>query len=237
MTLRCLVVDDEPLARKVLEKYIGRVPSLSLAGQCGNALEAAAFLHEHDVDLLFLDIRMPEMTGMEFLATLEHPPAVIVTTAHAEFAVEGFERDVVDYLLKPIPFERFLKAVNKATHGREPAPEPATPPLGEEFFVRVGRVDHRLFLSEIECFESFRNTVKIHAGGRTLSAQLTLASIEENLPRDRFVRIHKSYIVALAKIRKIEGYRVHLDSRVVPLGKYYKKDLERLVAARRIDGS
>lgn len=239
-----MVVEDEPLARNVVRGYIEKIPSLDLAGECGDAVEAAAFLHANTVDLIFLDIKMPGMTGFEFLDTLESPPAVIVTTAYAEHALEGFEHSAVDYLLKPIPFERFLKSVNKAARalGHAGLPAPELPPLPEadetsprdEFlFLKSGKSDHRVRLTDIRCVEGWRNSVKVHTGDDLITVPGTLSAMAGSLPGDRFIRVHKSFIVAVGAIDRIEGDRIHLGDLAVPVGKYYKKDLQAMVAAHR----
>jgi DNA-binding LytR/AlgR family response regulator len=233
-----MVVDDEPLARKVLHNYIEKVPSLELVHECGDAMEAAAYLHAHPVDLLFLDIKMPEMTGMEFLKTLDVPPRVIITTAFSEYALEGYEYAVIDYLLKPIPFERFLKAVNKAMQQdqppREARPISAEMPQKRFIFLKADKTEHKIMLSKICCVEGWRNFVKIHTIDEMLMVSETLSSMEDNLPKDAFIRVHKSFIVAIDRIDRIQGNKVHLPGMTVPIGKYYKKDVEELISSHRL---
>ncbi len=233
MKIRCLVVDDEPLARKVLESYIDRVPSLERVASCSNAPEAAACLHREPVDLMFLDIRMPGMSGVDLLGTLDAAPRVIVTTAHAEYAVEGYEYEVSDYLLKPIRFERFLKAVNRATRDRASRAEPGAAGSGDVLFVRADKVEHAVRIADIICVEGARNAVKIHTTRETILARMSLSAIGKDLPAAAFLRVHKSFFVAVDRIRKIEGNTIQLEDREVPIGKTYRQDLERLIASRR----
>jgi len=237
-----MVVDDEPLARKVVCAHIKKIPSLEIVKECCNAMEAAAFLHTNGVDLIFLDIKMPEMTGLEFLKTLDDPPQVIVTTAFSEYALEGYEYAVTDYLLKPIAFERFLKAVNKAMKKSEMRSEDAPRDQKDAtqdrddriIFLKAQKAEHKLKLSEIRCVEGWRNSVKVHVGDRVILVPQTMASLEEILPVERFVRVHKSFIVAIDEIERIQGGKVYLHTMSVPIGKYYKKDLEKLVASHRL---
>jgi DNA-binding LytR/AlgR family response regulator len=235
-----MVVDDEPLARKVLKNYIEKLPSLNLVKECGDAMEAAAYLHAHDVDLLFLDIKMPEMTGMEFLDTLETPPKVIITTAFSEYALQGYEYAVMDYLLKPIPFERFLKAVNKALKAEPSAMEgrkdsfAAAPP--EFLFLKADKAEHKVKLSDICCVEAWRNYVKVHLDDEVLMVSETMTAMEASLPGEAFIRIHKSFMVAIDKIERVQGNKVQLPTMTVPIGKYYKKDVQNLMDSHRLRG-
>ncbi len=236
MKYRCLIVDDEPLGRKVIEDYIARLPSLELVGLCSDACEAAARLHEVGVDLMFLDIRMPGMSGVDLLATLDEAPLVILTTAHAEYAVEGFEHEVTDYLLKPIRFERFLKAVNKATRElvlRREGTGDETSKASELLFIRADKVEHAVRVAEIICVEGARNSIKIHTTRGTITAPKSLSAIARELPGDTFLRVHKSFLVAVDRIRKIEGPSIQLDELEIPIGKTYRADLERLITSRR----
>ncbi len=240
--MRCLIVDDEPLARRVLARHIAAVPSLELIGECGSAAEAAACLHEQAVDVIFLDIEMPEMTGLDFLKTLPDRPRIILTTAYSEYALEGYEYAVVDYLLKPISFERFLTAVNRlpsrpaAAGSRigegESAPaaqgkstrEPASEPDAADFiFLRADRVDHKVAFDDISVIEGYGNYVKVHTDRGTIMTAGTLAAMEESLPRERFLRVHRSYIVAVSRIEQVESTALQLGRRTVPIGSSYRR--------------
>lgn len=234
-SIRCLVVDDEELARALLQNYIGRMPNLELVASCANPLEAMSVLQQQAIDLLFLDIQMPELTGIEFLRTLTHKPLVIFTTAYAEFALDGYALDVTDYLLKPFSFERFLQAVNKAAtqlHAR--AGNPAETPAGEtptKDFILV-KADHKVYrlkLDDILYIQSMREYVAFHTpSGRLLSLH-ALKNLEEELPAERFIRIHKSYIVAIDKIDTLEGNLVHVGKEKLPIGANYRDTVLRRV--------
>lgn len=232
MKTRCMVVDDEPLARKVIKNHISKLPSLELVKECKNAMEAAAYLHGRGADLIFLDIKMPEMSGMDFLKTLDGSIQVILTTAYAEYALDSYEYGVLDYLLKPISFERFLKAVNKAI-------KPGTPPQPSEndyIFLRVNRAERRIGIGEILCVEAWRNSVKVYLEKETLMVNRTITAMETCLPKHSFIRIHKSFMVAINKIDRIEKNKVFLGEMTAPVGKYYKKDVEEMMASLRFKG-
>jgi DNA-binding LytR/AlgR family response regulator len=240
MKARCIIVDDEPLARQVLRKYIEKLPSLDLVNECGDAIEASAYMHTHRVDLIFLDIKMPEVTGMEFLKTFEAPPQVIITTAYSEYALQGYEYAITDYLLKPIPFERFLKAVNKALNKldikTEMQPSNIGKPREEIIFLSVDKIERKIRLSDIRCVEACRNFVKIYTGEEVITISKTISSMEANLPRDDFMRVHKSFLVAIEHIEKIQGNKVYLLNMKVPIGQYYRKDVKRMLASHRLQG-
>ena len=233
MKIRCMIVDDEPLARRVLEKHIALLPSLELVKECANAMEAAAYLHAHPVDVMFLDIKMPELTGLDFLETLSNPPHVILTTAYSEYALEGYEYSVVDYLLKPISFERFLKAVNKVSERIEKSqvPERRTDSKVKDHFIflRADKVEHKVMLSEIRYIEGCGNFVKVHTKNKMIMVAETMATIEERLPGDVFIRVHKSYLVSIRKIDSIEGNMIRIGEKVIPIGKTHKRDVDRMM--------
>lgn len=228
--IRCLVVDDEELARTLLQTYIERLPSLELAAACANPLEAMAQLQQEHIDVLFLDIQMPELTGIEFLRTLVKKPVVIFTTAYAEFALEGYALDVTDYLLKPFSFERFVQAVNKAVallQARAQAAAPATtetPGSGKDhLLVKADHKIHRLKFDDILYIQSMREYVAFYTAGGRLLALNSLKSLEETLPQERFIRIHKSYIVAIDKIDTLEGSLIHVGKEKLPIGANYRE--------------
>lgn len=230
--IRCLVVDDEELARTLLENYIGRLPNLQLVAACANPLDAFAVLQQQPVDLLFLDIQMPELTGIALLRTLTQKPAVVFTTAYAEYALEGYALDVTDYLLKPFSFERFVQAVNKAI-GRlrsKVAPDPPTSDQGAQpgkdyLLVKADHKVHRLKFDEIQYIQSMREYVAFHTlAGRVISLN-SLKSLEEQLPPERFIRIHKSYIVAIDKIDTLDGNTVQVGKEKLPVGASYREEL------------
>ena len=238
MKVKCIIVDDEPLARRVIEKYIASLPSLEVAGQFGNALEAAAYLHQEKVDLMFLDIKMPELTGLEFLKTLSDPPAVIITTAYSQYALEGYEYSVVDYLLKPIAFDRFLKAVNKVidkkgketTQNTKPeAPTSGTEKLEDFIFLKADKTNHKVSYSEIHVIEGCGNYVKVYTTNKTLIVSERMSVIEQQLPSHLFVRVHKSYIISIHQIQEVVDNKIKIMNKLLPVGDMYKTKLKELM--------
>ncbi|RYZ22801.1 MAG: response regulator transcription factor [Chitinophagaceae bacterium] len=224
--LRCLIVDDEPLARQLLAAHVAQVEGLALAGNCATAMEAFAFLHRDPVDLLFLDINMPGIDGVSFLRSLKAPPKVIFTTAYAEHAVDAFELDAVDYLLKPVTFERFFKAVQKLL--REPlAPAaPATPARGEEaIFLKVNKRLLRVPFASIRYVEGLGDYVKVYTDSGVHVSYLTLGKAEELLPAGRFMRVHKSWMIHIDRIEHVEGNSVRVAGQDVPVGATYRDAL------------
>jgi DNA-binding LytR/AlgR family response regulator len=233
MKTRCIIVDDEPLARRVLQKYIASLPSLELVKECGSALEAAAFLHQHTVDLMFLDIKMPELTGLDFLKTLTNPPGVIITTAYSEYALEGYKYSVIDYLLKPIAFERFLKAVNKVIDRKEPAKRkpPDTPPdRSDDFiFLKSDKVRHKVLFSEIRYIEGCGNYIKVYTDDKMLIVPERMTAIETALPGELFLRVHKSYIVSLKRIEQVMENKIKIEDKMIPIGNAYKMKVNQII--------
>lgn len=233
--IKCIIVEDEPLAQRVLEKYIASLTSLELVKKCNNALEAAAFLHRHKVDLIFLDIKMPEITGMDFLKSIADPPAVIITTAYSEYALEGYEYSVVDYLLKPVSFERFLKAVNKAikmmnigTQGKTTSA--AGKKAGADFiFLKSEKINHKINFSQIDYIEGCGNYIKVFFADRMIIVSERMSAVEKSLPPDRFIRIHKSYIAAVGKIEQVGGSHVRIRGKDIPVGSVYKLRLNEIL--------
>ncbi len=226
MKMRCLIIDDEPLAHDVILRYIEDVPFLEPAGQCHRATEALEFLSRQPADLLFLDIRMPRLNGLDFLRSLPQRPLVIITSAYEEYALQGFELAVCDYLLKPFRFERFLQAVNRAyTIFRQSQP-PAAPAPAQNHLQLAIKTDKKtvfLDLQQITYFESFGNYVKVWQENNYLLTPRTLSSYEAELPQEIFVRIHKSYILNRRMVHALEGNIVHLkNGKQLPLGKNYK---------------
>jgi len=217
--IRCLIVDDEELARSLLEAFIARLPFLDLAGKCKTPVEALEALHDQPVDLIFLDIQMPELTGIEFLRTLNSKPLVIFTTAYAEYALDGYELDIVDYLLKPFSFERFVQAVEKA---RERLRFKNSPDPGF-LLVRAEHKVHRIPFSDILYIQSMREYVAYYTSeGRILSLG-SLKGLEETLPPGMFLRVHKSFIVARAKVTALDGNQVCIGREKIPVGASYRE--------------
>jgi DNA-binding LytR/AlgR family response regulator len=239
--LRTLIVDDEPLAREGLSDYVNQVDFLTEVGQAREGLEALHLLKEHPVDLLLLDIQMPGLSGLDLIRTLRQPPLVILTTAHPSFAVEGFELDVVDYLLKPITFPRFLRAALRAQsrHGGPAAApaapaNPAAPEAEDHFFVRVDNRVERIRFAEIRYLEAMQNYVRIHTDRGAFLPLLTLKSCLAALPADRFLQVHKSYAVQLARVTAFEGNELHLGEATVPVSRSRRAEVEQRLLGGRL---
>jgi DNA-binding LytR/AlgR family response regulator len=236
--IQCLVIDDEPFAREIIKQHIAGVDALALAGTCSNAVEAISFLKEHTVDLLFLDIQMPQLFGTNFMRTLKNPPKVIFTTAYRKYAVEGFELDAVDYILKPISFERFLKAVNKVLQ-MNVKPEQAsaitkenhTEPASSFLYFRADRKMVKVFFRDILFIEALKNYIKIVTDSKTIITKYVLSSLEEMLPTTEFLRIHKSYIVAINKIDSYNADSIQIAKHELPIGRLFKYDVGRILNA------
>ncbi|BAX80734.1 LytR/AlgR family response regulator transcription factor [Labilibaculum antarcticum] len=225
MKLKCLIVDDEPLAQRVLEKYVSELPGLELIGKCSDAIEAMEVLQEKEVDLIFLDINMPRLSGINFLKTYKNPPMVVITTAYTEYALESYELNVLDYLKKPFSFERFLLAVQKAEEKMKGGVEPQELEKDErEFiFVKANKKTINISLDSILYVEALGDYVKIFTNDGHIVTYQSLKGIERLLPSHKFYRIHKSYIVSLSKIKSIEGNMVHLEKGTIPIGNNYKQ--------------
>jgi two-component system LytT family response regulator len=226
MTLNCIVVDDEPIARSILINYIGQVPYLNLVASCEDAFEAMDVLNTKSIDLIVLDINMPRLTGFEMLHTLKKYPAVIITSAYPEYALEGFEWSVTDYLLKPFSFPRFVQATEKVIKRNQesPAALPAAN-AGDFLMVRSDKKLTRVFIGEINYVEAYGNYIFICRDRDRIMSKQTLTQFEEQLPADKFIRIHKSYIVSLKAIKYLEGSQVAIGDKQLPVGKVYKDNL------------
>jgi DNA-binding LytR/AlgR family response regulator len=228
--LRCIAVDDEPLALELLEDNIRQIPFMELVASCQNAFEAMDILHEQNADLIFLDIQMPGITGVQFLKSLQgqsSSPMVIFITAYEQYALEGFELDVVDYLLKPVSFERFLKAGNKAfelfkLRQHTPAPEL----LSTHFFVNANYALVKIRYDEITYIEGLKDYVKIYltSARHPVITRMTLKGIEQKLPSHEFMRVHKSYIVSLDKIQSVRNLKIHIGEAIIPVGEQYVEE-------------
>lgn len=226
MKIRCIIVDDEPLARKGLREYIADVNFLELAGEYDSPIKAAEMLQQEQVDLMFLDIQMPRMTGIEFLRSLPQPPQVIFTTAYPDYAVESFELNVLDYLVKPISFERFMKAVLKAKNQQQKN-------TADYFFIKCDSKLEKIAYQDILFAEALQNYVAIHTSSRKFTTYLTFKGVEDYLPADRFVKVHKSFIVALDKIDSIEGNELLVGPHHIPISRNLKEEvMERILNNR-----
>ena len=235
MQVKCIIVDDEPMARDVIRRYIQKIPTLRLMGEFGNAIDATVCLQEQSVDVIFLDIRMPQLTGTEFVRSLRNVPKIIFTTAHKEYAHEGFELDVTDYLLKPIRFDRFLRAVNKAFPQKQQEPEFPVSPLAEEnksaasfIYLRADRKMIRVLLNDILYIESDKDYVKVFTEKGFILTRQTIASVEAMLSDSQFIRIHRSFIVSLNKIKSFTAETVEIANKELPVGKLYRNNFLKL---------
>ncbi|MGQ1910238.1 LytR/AlgR family response regulator transcription factor [Marinifilum sp. RC60d5] len=225
MKLKCLIVDDEPLAQRVLEKYISELSILDLKGKCSDAIEAMEILQNETIDLIFLDINMPRLSGINFLRSYKNPPMVIITTAYTEYALESYELSVLDYLKKPFSFERFLQAVQKAESKVKVTADTQedTKEELEYIFVKANKKTININLDSILYVEALGDYVKIFTNEGHIVTYQSLKGIEKLLPSQKFYRIHKSYIVSLSRIKSIEGNMVHTEKGTIPIGNNYKQ--------------
>jgi len=236
MKLRCLLIDDEPPALKVLASYISNINGLEIVGQCKNAIEALDVLNQNTVDVIFLDIKMPKILGTEFLKNLSHPPKVIFVTAYRDYAVEGYELDAVDYLVKPVSFERFFKAITKLNRimGKETVTATIDYKPNPEAFVylKVDKDMKKIFVNDIVYIESWKDYIKLFlTNGKNLLVKQSISAIENLLSEHKFLRIHRSYMVSLNKVSGYNGLSVQLDTKEIPIGRLYKQIvMERLHA-------
>lgn len=242
MTIKAIIVDDEPLAQRVIEKYAEDVSSIEIIAKCSNAIEAQEILNNDDIDLMFLDINMPKMTGITFLKTLKKAPLVIITTAYSEYAIEGYELDVIDYLKKPFPFERFFKAIQKVQERLkekeskvtivEKIIETQSSNVSEHpkfIFIKSNKKNYKVNIEDIYYIEALGDYIKVHTKDQTLITYLSMKKIEAQLPADAFVRIHKSFIVNIHKIRSIEGNMVEVKNEKISIGSNYKQSFQELI--------
>ena len=233
----CLAVDDEPPALTILESHIRCIPGLELAGMCNNAVEALEKLQQQSVDLIFLDIQMPQILGTDFVRTLKNPPKVIFTTAYRKFAVEGFELNAVDYLLKPISFERFLQAVNKVMHtSLVSIPEKTVSEIKKDtvdrhLYFRSNRKVIKVAVDEILYIESLKDYIKVVTAAKTIITKQAISALEETLPKENFIRIHRSFIIAVDKIESFNSEMIEIAKKEFPISRMYKHEVEKVLNA------
>ncbi len=240
--IRCLAVDDEPLALELIADNINQVPFLGLAGTAGNPMEAISFLDNTPVDLLFLDIRMPGISGLDFLRTLRKPPLVICITAYDQYAIQGFELEIVDYLLKPVAFSRFLQAANKARElflqkqSTGPAPKATATHTDDFFFVHADYSLVKVRVDQITYISGLKDYVKIYLSGVTkpIVTRMSMKSLEERLPEPAFIRVHKSYLVALSYIDSVRSQRIAIGDAEIPVSESYRDNLHQILTHRQL---
>lgn len=229
-TIKCLIVDDEPPARELIRRYIGQVSSLELIGECANAIDAFSFLQQHKTDLIFLDIQMPQLAGTDFIKSLTSAPKVIFTTAYAEYALEGYELDAVDFLMKPVSFDRFLKAIQKMFRQNKafqlPVPETAEIKRQDPFvYFRVERKMQKVMLDEILYIESMKDYIKIYTRNGMMITKQFISTTEAMLPDKEFVRCHRSYIVSLKHVRSFTNELLEIGKTQIPIGKLFRNEV------------
>lgn len=238
--MNIIIVDDEPLAREVLETYIQKLPGMNLLAKCENAIEAFESLNNHKIDLMFLDIQMPQITGIDFLKTLSNPPKVVFTTAYSNYALDGYELNVVDYLLKPIAFDRFVKAINKTldllkSSGQEEEKKQEEEEEQQEFiFVKADKKLIKVNFDDIFYIEGLKDYVILHTPtGRIVTLQ-TMKMLESKLPSELFKRVHRSYIANLTKIDVLEGNMLEINGKTIPIGKNYRDNVLEVINKNRL---
>lgn len=233
MSIKYIIVDDESIAHDIIKQYCSMLPNMQWMQDCYDAIEAMQYLSDNTVDLIFLDLNMPKLRGFDFLKTLPNPPKVIVTTAYKEHALEGYELNIVDYLLKPFSFERFLKAINKASMDTSKAVSASQNKVDDEgavrIFLRSNNKHIQVVVEDILYVESSGNYIKIVLKEETISIRGTLSSVMDIVPAERFVQVHRSFMVAQKHIRSIEGNRILMDQHTVPIGKSFKVSVDSLL--------
>ncbi len=228
MKIKCVLVDDEPLAIKVLQNYFANFPDFDVIGTFNNSLEALDFINNNSVDSVFLDINMPMMTGFELISLMENKPKVVITTAFREFAAESYDLEVLDYLVKPIPFPRFIKCINKITTEFSLKNNIKIEPfrMDSHIFIKVDKKMVKINIDEILFIEGMKEYIKVVTLERTYITHKSLTSLSEELPLDQFIRIHKSFTISINKVKSIEGNRIQIHSFIIPIGRNYCKDVK-----------
>lgn len=234
MEIKTLIVDDEPHAIDIIEKYIANFPDLQLVAKCNNAVQAFQILQRNKIDLLFLDIKMPGLLGTDLVRTLTNPPRIIFTTAYQDYALEGFDLNAVDYLLKPIPFDRFLKAMDKVFNGYKPdhlsvtPHSPASTVKNDSFvYLRVDRKNVKLNVDDIYWVESLKDYIKVVLADKTYISKQKISILEKLVPEDKFVRIHRSFLVSIEKIQSYHSFAIEILGKELPVGRNYKDQLRK----------
>jgi len=226
MKTKCIIVDDEPLAIKVIKNHLQSFEDIEIVAECSNVIETDKILREHKIDLIFLDIEMPKISGFEFLKSLKKQPKVIIVTAYRNYALKGYEYDIVDYLLKPVSFDRFYKAVTKFYKQQKDTDIQVfdeSPKAGKPFvYFNEDKTIHKIYLDDILYLESFREYIKVHTSEKSVMTKLPISKIEEKLKDHEFIRIHKSFVVSVSKIRSFNSRVIYIDDNELPIGRTYK---------------
>ena len=228
--MKCIIIDDEPLAIEVIESYIDRLDDFEIVAKCSNALKAFEILQKQTINVIFLDIQMPKLTGIEFLKSLQNPPQIIFTTAYRDYAIESYELDIVDYLLKPISFDRFLKAIGKLYRENKTI-EPTSPSLqitekeDSYIYLKVDKKMVKILLKDILYIESLKDYVRIKTTEKTVVSHQKISYLEEKLPEECFMRIHRSYIVSLSKVESYSSTTIEVPNQELPIGRNYKNQV------------
>jgi DNA-binding LytR/AlgR family response regulator len=236
MQLKCIIIEDEKLAQDVLKKYIELIPTLELSSCCNSSSEAITYLHSNTVDLIFLDINMPDLNGIDFLKTLQNPPLIIITTAYSEFAIDGYEFAVCDFLLKPIRYERFLRAINNAFERYKRPIQNKETIVSEidHLFVKNDDGIKTIYFEDIIYVQALGNYLKIFCNNsKTVITRITLTEFESQLPSSNFLRVHKSYLVAIQLIEKIQLNQIYLSDFIIPIGTTYKQEVLKHVISKK----
>ena len=233
-TYKCLIIDDEPIAIRVIKNHLGSFKNFHIVGECGNAFEAMEVLAHSSVDLIFLDIQMPQITGMDFLKSLDHPPKVIFTTAYRDYAVEAFELEVIDYLLKPISLVRFSKAINRFYQQQSEyfatlANKETTAPKHDYLFLKADKKWHKIVFDEIIYLESLGDYLTVHTQNGKITTKERISHLNEQLPSELFIRVHRSYIISRSKITALLPGQVELGELKIPIGRSYKEIVGKLL--------
>lgn len=223
MKVKCLIVDDEPLAIRLIEKHIAKIEALEVVATCQTALKAFEILSTQPIDLLFLDIKMPDMTGIEFLRNIKNPPKTILTTAYRDYAIESYDLRVMDYLLKPITFERFFKAIDKfLEETTKPILKVNNPTANEYIFIKSGIKNHKILLNDILFIESLKDYIRISLGNRSITTKYKISDIELELDATTFLRIHRSFIINTTKITAFSLNEIEIQGKELPIGASYR---------------
>jgi DNA-binding LytR/AlgR family response regulator len=230
--LSCIIVDDEPVARKILHEFVDHIPFMDLQGKFENAIKAEAFLKNNAVDIIFLDIEMPKVSGLQFLQKMNIESMVILTTAFPQYALEGYELDIIDYLLKPFAFNRFLKAVQKAKDYHELKTRTSSALPSSYIFIKSDKRIEKIELGDMLYAESVGNYVSVYTDGKKIIAYLTMKSLESQLPADEFIKIHQSYLVNCSKIDAIEGNEIKIGGKSLPMSRNYRDLVMKIVHQR-----